>query len=941
MKIKKILLLSYLILISFSAFAQKPIPSVQFKTMGDVGATDSLGALWPGQIGGIHWYPTVSYTRSTTARTVDDTAALKSLVRKGSVQAFIRDVNTSGNFKWFASGYTVNGGTVFAAAGGGYWVRQYVGDMDVKWFGAKGDGTTDDTQLLQKVCKIGGGIRFTKGVYLINPVDPTYPTGFFGGGIIPADNSTIRFDNGVKLTMATTTANAYTFFNLSGTTNVSIYNAEVVGDVGTHAGSSGEDGYGFFVVGATNPRLYDCKASFCWGDGFYFGSGTTEGVLQNAIADNNRRQGLSIVSWTKGVVQGGMFKNTGQTATESPSYGIDVEPNGKGTDEIDVKLIGISTYNNFGGGLQIVPGSMTNVLYTRPKFNVTVIGYNSLQDGNSGALRFAYPLLTATGIRPTTPIYGKITVTDATIINSVGRGVDFARWDPGAPDVQLDNLTVIDPNTIGSTATNEQQCGVVVFLDIADIAVQTTTGKITINNPKIIDTRATPLMLVPIWMNCGSGQSIDNVTITNPVCSGQLSTSNGYTVLTRTANASITYTLPPKIDLSGNLTLQSGAYAGYSLASSVSSVTTLPLAITSVGIEYSFDNRYAVTYQIRPNAADKIQDYNLNGTNDIVLRAIGDRVKLKCVMISPTVAAWQVMSKSGKPTPLGFTPGALSKGFGIYASAAPTTGSWVVNDQVYNSTPTVGQPLGWICTVAGTPGTWVALSNLGATPLVNPMTTLGDIIYGGASGVATRLAGNTTTTQKFLTQTGTGSVSAAPAYFDLFGANNTYSGTNTFSASLNLTFGTGIFAQGSSFSTGLFFADPPSTRIIRFGYSNSVDTVAYLSSYAIKGTPTIAAGLGAGTSPTVTVTTNGRALQVTIVTGTLPSGTNATIGTVTLANALPYTPYPVFSAASSATALLNGASMISMSSTGPSNVTITSGTTGLTAATTYIWNIKL
>ena len=46
----------------------------------------------------------------------------------------------------------------------------------------------------------------------------------------------------------------------------------------------------------------------------------------------------------------------------------------------------------------------------------------------------------------------------------------------------------------------------------------------------------------------------------------------------------------------------------------------------------------------------------------------------------------------------------------------------------------------------------------------NPLTTLGDIIYGGASGVQTRLAGNTTATKKFLTQTGNGSASAAPGW---------------------------------------------------------------------------------------------------------------------------------------------------------------------------------
>lgn len=118
-------------------------------------------------------------------------------------------------------------------------------------------------------------------------------------------------------------------------------------------------------------------------------------------------------------------------------------------------------------------------------------------------------------------------------------------------------------------------------------------------------------------------------------------------------------------------------------------------------------------------------------------------------------------------------------------------------------------------------------------------------------------------------------------------------------------------------------------------------TIAGNPAGMIIGTPTIAAGTGAGTSPTVSVTSNGRGIQVTVTTGTIPTGTNATIATVTLANALSYTPYPVFSSPPGAATLLSAASMIGMSSTGPSNVTITSGTTALTAATTYVWNIAL
>lgn len=46
------------------------------------------------------------------------------------------------------------------------------------------------------------------------------------------------------------------------------------------------------------------------------------------------------------------------------------------------------------------------------------------------------------------------------------------------------------------------------------------------------------------------------------------------------------------------------------------------------------------------------------------------------------------------------------------ATAAPVTGTWVVGDRVINSVPTVGQPKAWVCTVAGTPGTWISEGNL-------------------------------------------------------------------------------------------------------------------------------------------------------------------------------------------------------------------------------------
>lgn len=89
----------------------------------------------------------------------------------------------------------------------------------------------------------------------------------------------------------------------------------------------------------------------------------------------------------------------------------------------------------------------------------------------------------------------------------------------------------------------------------------------------------------------------------------------------------------------------------------------------------------------------------------------------------------------------------------------------------------VGSDIATVGTVTG--GTWnatpigLAYGGTGQTTAaasfdaLSGMTALGDLVYGGAAGTRTRLAGNTTTTRKFLRQTGDGTNSTAPAW-DIF-----------------------------------------------------------------------------------------------------------------------------------------------------------------------------
>lgn len=100
--------------------------------------------------------------------------------------------------------------------------------------------------------------------------------------------------------------------------------------------------------------------------------------------------------------------------------------------------------------------------------------------------------------------------------------------------------------------------------------------------------------------------------------------------------------------------------------------------------------------------------------------------------------------------------------------------------------------------------------------------------------------------------------------------------------------------------------------------------------------PTIAAGTGAGGTPTVSVS-NATDLSgiVNVLSGTLPVAAS-TVVTITFNVAYGQAPNVVLMPANAATALLSGATMVYLTSTTTTFV-ITAGATGLVAATQYSW----
>lgn len=318
-------------------------------------------------------------------------AALKAIDISGmagntqiSVAGYYTPGDGGGGTFYYDSGSssTDDGGTIIAPdAGGGRWKRIFSGIVNVKHFGAKGDGSTNDNDAFRMASALvssygGGTLVIPPGTYVIGKQDFAGASGqgyaYRAHDVVYITGCTrpVRIDAaGAKLVVAAglkygafdpTTGNSY---NGGSTFTNSDYRADcprviriqdntggvsIVGPIeidGNSAnlvagGSFGDTGYqvygyGIYIHSACrNTVCYDVYTHDNVVDGVLFQSDVTsfsdppdDSALYNIVSENNGRQGISITAANGLSLYNCRFSKSGRGAVASaPMSGCDIEP---------------------------------------------------------------------------------------------------------------------------------------------------------------------------------------------------------------------------------------------------------------------------------------------------------------------------------------------------------------------------------------------------------------------------------------------------------------------------------------------------------------------------------------------------------------------------------------------------------------------------------------
>lgn len=371
--------------------------------------------------------------------------------------------------------------------------------LDVRTYGAKGNGTTNDTAAIQAAVNAlgttGGTVVIPPGTYLVDAI------------------KSINLKSNINLQMTPTTvlkalpnSNDWSaVLKLNNISYTNVYSGVLMGDRYQHLGTSGEHGMGVSILGSKNIIVQGTIAKNMWGDGFYIATGSTGAVPRNiqlidVQADNNRRQGISLISGYNVSIIRPRLTNTNGTA---PSAGLDIEPN-KITDTLqNISIVDPYTAKNQGSGIGV---NLVKLNGSTVPISIKIT--NHVDDGSQRGFGAV-----GGGMVP-----GSLVIDNPVWKNNKLNGFLVTNHDYRAYAVTVNNPQVINANSTGSTTSSSTGSAFSVYNYTDGVLL----GNVHINKAVISDTRSVARTVNGFYFADTKGNSIKNVSIVAPVINGKV-----------------------------------------------------------------------------------------------------------------------------------------------------------------------------------------------------------------------------------------------------------------------------------------------------------------------------------------------------------------------------------------------------------------------------------
>ena len=300
-------------------------------------------------------------------------------------------------------------------------------EMNVKQFGAKGDGSNDDTDNIQCALDNVATVRVPNGTYMVDATEH----------ISPNTGNKLILDNKATIKAIANAEEHYEIIYINNVHDVEICGGTIEGDRVTHTGDSGEWGQCISIIGGSDKiYIHDINLKNAWGDGIYFN--TCSNVTTSRVhVDNARRNGYSLIAATNFLSEDDFIENTNGTA---PQSGVDIEPNTSANVLDNVVFNRLTTKNNSNKGLIVAFG---NSIENTTPYNITI--NNLFSDGDDCGLYFEIPSTTVKGV---------ININNPTVENSKRWGIAASNYNYSVDFKIVINNPVVKSYAHSQTTTN-------------------------------------------------------------------------------------------------------------------------------------------------------------------------------------------------------------------------------------------------------------------------------------------------------------------------------------------------------------------------------------------------------------------------------------------------------------------------------------------------------